>query len=212
MDETDRYIQEVLRNIQASSLDSRRMEADLRAHIQEAAAAGEPLPQVLARMGTPLEVAEAFMAQRPMHYAGFWPRALASIIDMLIIFLAAGVLFLGAIPFSNLVPTHPQGVEYLLGALIILFVLACAAGALGVIIFYFPILEGRFGQTLGKRMLRLRVLREDGLPIHYKEAFLRRLSYYTEFMLFDALFIPFSSKKQRALDMVARTIVIRESL
>jgi uncharacterized RDD family membrane protein YckC len=212
MDETDRYLQQVLRNIQASPQDCRRLEADLRAHIQEATAAGEPLSQVFTRMGTPIEVAEAFMSQRPMYYAGFWPRALASVIDMLIIFLVASILVLTAIPFSNLVPAHPRGVEYLLGGLIILYILACMAGALGVIILYFPILEGRFGQTPGKLWLRLRVLREDGLPIHYKEAFLRRLSYYTEFMLFDALFIPFSSKKQRALDMVARTIVVRESV
>jgi uncharacterized RDD family membrane protein YckC len=81
----------------------------------------------------------------------------------------------------------------------------------GGILLYFPILEGRFGQTVGKRTLGLRVLKENGLPIGYKEAFLRRISYYLEGgLVIDALFIPCTQKRQRAFDIVARTIVIRE--
>jgi uncharacterized RDD family membrane protein YckC len=59
-------------------------------------------------------------------------------------------------------------------------------------------------------LLGLRVLREDGLPINYMEAFLRRISYYFEVLPVDALFIPFTSKRQRAFDIVARTIVVRQ--
>ncbi len=80
----------------------------------------------------------------------------------------------------------------------------------GIFLLYFPILEGRFGQTLGKRLLRLHVLKETGLPIGYKEAFLRRLSFYFDFIAVDALFIPFTRKRQRAFDIIARTVVVRE--
>jgi uncharacterized RDD family membrane protein YckC len=54
------------------------------------------------------------------------------------------------------------------------------------------------------------VLKENCLPIGYTEAFLRRLSYYFEIMAVDALFIPFTPKRQRAFDIVARMVVIRE--
>ena len=76
---------------------------------------------------------------------------------------------------------------------------------------YFPILEGRFGQTLGKRLLGIRVLHESGLPIGFKEAILRRLPFYFDFWPIDGLFVLFTAKKQRAFDIVARTVVVRET-
>jgi uncharacterized RDD family membrane protein YckC len=96
------------------------------------------------------------------------------------------------------------------GGITLALIIASALAAVGFILLYFPLLEARFGQTLGKRLFRLRVLREDGLPIGYKEAILRRLSFYFEFIFIDALFIPFTTKRQRALDIVARTVVVRD--
>ena len=43
-----------------------------------------------------------------------------------------------------------------------------------------------------------------------EEAFLRRISMYLKILTIDALFIPFNAKKQRAFDMVAKTVVIYE--
>jgi uncharacterized RDD family membrane protein YckC len=43
-----------------------------------------------------------------------------------------------------------------------------------------------------------------------KETFLRRISMYIKILTIDALFIPFNEKKQRAFDMVAKTVVIYE--
>jgi uncharacterized RDD family membrane protein YckC len=99
---------------------------------------------------------------------------------------------------------------YIVGALVILVVFGSTLGAVGVILAYFPVLEGRFGRTPGKVLLKLRVLGENGLPIGYKEAFLRRLSVYFEILPVDALFIFFTKKRQRGFDIIARTIVIRE--
>lgn len=48
------------------------------------------------------------------------------------------------------------------------------------------------------------------MPIGYREAFLRRLSFYFDFIVLDALFIPFTAKRQRAFDIIARTVVIQE--
>ena len=39
---------------------------------------------------------------------------------------------------------------------------------------------------------------------------MRRLSLFFEMLWIDALFIPFTDKKQRALDIIAKTIVARE--
>ena len=79
-------------------------------------------------------------------------------------------------------------------------------------IFYFPVLEHRAGKTLGKHLLGLRVQTEDRTRIGLGRAFLRRLSFFFEFLLLDSFFIPFTAKKQRAFDIVARTIVLREKV
>ena len=152
------------------------------------------------------------MSQMPMQYAGFWRRMAAFAIDMMVILPPAAVLAILAIIFANLVPSqNPQGWEYVQGGLFLGLTILCASLIVGGILLYFPILEGRFGQTVGKRVLDLRVLKENGLPIGYKEAFLRRISFYFEGgLVIDALFIPFTQKHQRAFDIVARSIVIRE--
>ncbi len=210
MNAVDQYIQNVLRNIPVKFSDRQRIESDLRAHLEEALAKGETPQAVLGRMGTPREVAEEFMAQVPLVYAGFWPRFWAFMIDALVLFVSAAILAFIAIGLSNLVSKHPTGIDYAIGGVLILLAAGCALGAVGIIVLYFPLLEGRFGQTLGKRLLKLRVLGTNGLPIGYKEAFIRRLSYYFEIFWVDTLFIPFSEKKQRAFDVIARTVVVKE--
>jgi uncharacterized RDD family membrane protein YckC len=122
----------------------------------------------------------------------------------------AAVLALVAVGALNLLPRAPVGMDWAVGAGLIAFGFSTATACLGIILLYFPILEGRFGQTLGKRLLGIWVLQETGLPIGYKQALLRRLSYYFDILPLDALFIPFTAKHQRAFDIVARTVVIRE--
>ena len=211
MNEVDKYLAAVLRNIHASVGERQRIETDLRAHFEAAEGAGETVESVITRMGSPVEVAVEFMSQMELPYASFWRRLAAFAIDLGMVMITSsffGILFVW---LSNRVPRHPLGWEYIVGAILITLCIGCAITAVGIILLYFPILEGRFGQTLGKKLLGLRVLREDGLPINYKEAFLRRISYYFEVLPVDALFIPFTTKRQRAFDIVARTIVVSQS-
>ncbi len=210
MSDIDTYIQSVMRNIHAPATQRERIESDLRSHLQEASSEGEPAQNVIARMGDPIQVAGEFMAEMPLRYAAFWRRVAAFTIDLLVIFAVAAVLALVAVGALNLLPRNPIGLDWAAGALLIAFGFGTAAACLGMILLYFPILEGRFGQTLGKRLLGIWVLQETGLPIGYKQALLRRLSYYFELLAVDALFIPFTEKHQRAFDIVARTVVIRE--
>lgn len=93
----------------------------------------------------------------------------------------------------------------------------------GLVIFSFVVLNGYFalfetfwaGQTPGKRLLKLRVLREDGRPVTFWEAMVRNL-----LRLFDLQPMPFYSiglvsvfitrRDQRIGDLFAGTIVVRE--
>ena len=92
-----------------------------------------------------------------------------------------------------------------------------------MIILLFLVFSGYFvffewiwsGQTPGKRLMKLRVLREDGRPITFWEAAVRNL-----LRAFDMMPAPFysiglisvfaNSRDQRVGDMVAGTVVVRE--
>jgi uncharacterized RDD family membrane protein YckC len=211
MNEIEDYVNAVLRSLTVSTAERQRIETDLRAHLSQALEDGSSIQDVFARMGDPEEVAAAFMAQTNLIYAGFWLRLGAFAIDLVLLVFTA--LIFGGIAFAanTFVPPHPESLaDYLYGALVLMVLIGSALVAVSTFLLYFPLLEGRFGQTLGKRLLGLRVLKEGGLPIGFREAFLRRLSYYFDFLPVDALFIFFNAKRQRAFDIIARTIVVQE--
>ena len=206
----DQYVQKVMEMIYAPEKDRARIQADLQSHLQEGLAGGEDMAALVERMGDPREVAAEFMQEVPLVYAGFWRRLAAFLVDMVVVILFAGLAAGLTVLLPNVVPQHPSGwMENVLGGIVILIVLISANVCIAIIMVYFPLLEGRFGQTLGKRLFGLVVRSEDGLPAGYGKAILRRISFYFEILPIDALFIPFNPKHQRGFDILARTIVVR---
>jgi uncharacterized RDD family membrane protein YckC len=208
---SDQYVQKVMSLIHAPAAEQERIRADLKAHLQEGLEEGQDMAALLERMGDPREVAAEFMAQIPVTYAGFWRRTAAFLVDFVLILLvggAGGVLF---VVITNVVPQHPATTwENIWGGALILLGVISANAAIAMILAYFPLLEARFGQTLGKRLLHIRVCAENGLPVGTWQAILRRLSFYFEIFPIDALFVFFNPKHQRGFDMIARTIVVEE--
>lgn len=134
-------------------------------------------------------------------------RVLATIIDVVLLgvltslFTAPGALIdgLGNGEFSDVA----SGVLFSVGGL----------AALLVYFAYFALMEGRYGQTLGKMALGIKVVREgDGQPPGTRAAVLRTLmrivdsigSYLVAFVV-----VLVSDKNQRLGDMVAKTLVVR---
>lgn len=205
MNTEDRYVDEVMRNVFASAEDRERLEADLRSHFTEAETEGRSPRGIIESLGTPEEVAVAFNAEREFRYAGFWQRLIAFFGDAgLLMCVLLPVLTLGLL--AGVVGEEPSNVSIVW---LIPFGLLFLA-ILGLGIFYFPLLEAHFGKTFGKHLMRIRVVREDGSPIGLGQAFVRRLSFYFDFLWVDALFVPFTERNQRALDIIAKTIVARE--
>lgn len=201
----DRYIEEVMRNVFASPEDRERLEADLRSHFAEAEAEGRSPRGIMEGLGSPEEVAAAFNAEREFRFAGFFQRFFAFIGDAgLLMCLVVPVLALGLL--AGVVGKEPAGVSIVW---LIPFGLLLLA-VLGLGIFYFPLLGAHYGKTFGKHLMRIRVVREDGSSIGLGQAFVRRLSFYFDMLWVDALFIPFTDRKQRALDIVAKTVVAQE--
>lgn len=76
---------------------------------------------------------------------------------------------------------------------------------------YFTVLIGESGQTLGKRLFGVRVIRTDGTSVSYGRALGRALGYYLSSLLFSMGFIwaAFDRRNQTWHDKLVDTLVIR---
>jgi uncharacterized RDD family membrane protein YckC len=135
-----------------------------------------------------------------MERVGVGPRAIAVIIDSLI-FVVFGCCFVLALALAGGGEFEQTGAPAILLQL-----------ALGVIYYlYFIILEGSSGSTLGKRVMKLRVVKVDGSQISMGDAAIRNVLRVVDgimFYLVGAIIIWTSMDKQRLGDRVAKTIVV----
>jgi uncharacterized RDD family membrane protein YckC len=77
---------------------------------------------------------------------------------------------------------------------------------------YFVFLQGFGGRTIGKMVLGIRVIREDGESIGLREAFIRWVGYIvsTIFLFLGFIWALFDQKGQTWHDKFAGTYVVRE--
>jgi uncharacterized RDD family membrane protein YckC len=95
--------------------------------------------------------------------------------------------------------------------------LSAGIGAAAVIIlivwfFYYTLLEGRYGQTLGKWFVKIKVVKETGAPISYGDAAVRTILRIIDGIfdyLIGAILIWTSEKQQRLGDRLAHTVVVQ---
>lgn len=82
-----------------------------------------------------------------------------------------------------------------------------------VSLLYFVILEGTKGATVGKMLLKIKVVQEDGKPCGMVPAFVRNLLRIVDALpvlyIIGMVLISRSDKKQRLGDRVAKTVVIK---
>jgi len=77
---------------------------------------------------------------------------------------------------------------------------------------YYTYLEGLQGQTIGKMVTKIKVVREDGKPIDMNQAFTRNILRIIDGLivyLVGAILIWRSNKKQRLGDSIAKTVVVK---
>lgn len=76
---------------------------------------------------------------------------------------------------------------------------------------YFVWMNGTYGASLGKMVMKLKITREDGSKIDYKDAFLREIASYLSIIVFGLGFlnIIWNKRKQGWHDIIAKTIVVK---
>ncbi len=147
-----------------------------------------------------------------LQYRSVGIRFIAILIDGIIIGIISGIitapLNVPMVTLSNFTNGNFQNVSVAPSGV------ASAGGLISVIIIflYFTLLQGAYGQTVGKMAVKIKVVKEDGTKISYVDAFVRTLLLYVDFIpvlfLLGAILIWTSDKKQRLGDRSARTIVV----
>lgn len=149
----------------------------------------------------------------PLHFAlaSIGNRFLACAVDHGLQFLAILLMYLAAYLLSE--ASNAGGFrnapKWVLAVMVIFVFL--------IVFLYFTFFEWLWnGQTPGKRWLKLRVIREDGRPITFWEAFVRNLVRIFDMMPAPPLYsiglisVFASNRDQRIGDMMAGTVVVRE--
>jgi uncharacterized RDD family membrane protein YckC len=147
------------------------------------------------------------------YYAGFWSRAAARVIDLLIIIAAFNLIYLADRLGADAELWTGTGVGEgswtgpgfsMANVLRGLFFLTFP-------VFYYVYLHAVYGQTFGKMALKIKVVNEDGTPLDYRKAFLRWLGYFLCDLTFyiGYLWAAFDPRKQGLHDKVCKTVVVR---
>ena len=78
------------------------------------------------------------------------------------------------------------------------------AGLLAASALYPLLAEYHFGKTIGKHLMKLRVVRESGARISFGQSIVRQLPIALEVFWIDVLFALFTEKHQRAFELLSR--------
>lgn len=159
-------------------------------------------------MDPKLDVATPERVQVSLPIAGIGTRAMAYLVDLAILFAALMVVFFVT---SLVIPDMLKAVEVLSGV-------ERAVG--GLLIFaalwgYWTTMEIVWrGQTIGKRLLRIRVVKADGSPVGIFESAVRNLLRIVDFfpVCYPAGLITMliDTRHRRLGDLLAGTMLVRE--
>jgi len=193
------YIGRVLDHMPRATPLRSQIALELRGHIAERVANGQSLDDVVCQLGDPSTLAESYLSAVPLVSAPFWRRAAAKILDVLSLLV---VVLVVVVPMVWLLWYFEY--EFLLVWVPILTLLFVNL----LFLVYTVVAEWQWGQTLGKRLLGLRAVRESGARVSVGQAVMRHLPVFLQVFFIDAFFALFTDKHQRAFELLSKTRVV----
>ncbi len=146
------------------------------------------------------KVKEGGHAVGNLRYAGFWIRVVGYFLDFIVLFILS--LGVGLVLGLAMAGGEENGVAEILSMII----------QLGIGAGYATFFHGKYGATLGKMALGLKVVMPDGSPIGYGRAFGRFLAEILSGLILGIGYViaAFDSEKRTLHDHICNTRVIRE--
>jgi uncharacterized RDD family membrane protein YckC len=194
----DDYIKQVVDRVPSGNPLRAQIALELKAMIGERLARGQSMDEVLRQLGEPASFADSYLSAEPLEAAAFGPRVAAKIVDFV---LVTSVLALAVL----VVRSRRLGLHGDVGVgvpeLILIFLVVISP-------LYTVLSEYFAGQTVGKWLTGLRVVRESGARIGLGQAFVRQLALVFQVFVFDCLFVLFTEKRQRACELLSKTRVV----
>jgi uncharacterized RDD family membrane protein YckC len=200
LSEEELYIASVIDRVpQAPSLRA-QIAMDLRSHIAERMDHGQSIDEVVRQLGDPERLAESYLGVVPLVAPDNWARLLAKLVDFAII---TGVALVTGLIVAAVLVT-------IFDAQMAVFAVPISMGLGTVALIVYPLVaEYRSGQTLGKRIHRLRVVQESGARITVGQSIVRQLPWLFQVFVTDCAFALFTEKSQRAAEILSKTRVVR---
>lgn len=140
---------------------------------------------------------------------GFWRRLWAFAFDFLLILLLMGIFVVAGFLTVEL-GAGIRGVPLLKQVRLIASLIFPLAVVLGIV--YFSFFHAAWGQTIGKMIFRVRVVKKNGQPVSFLQALLRTFVYLISALpvFLGFIWIGFTSGKRSWHDLISGTIVVRE--
>ena len=171
---------------------------ELRSHIVERLERGVPLEEVLHQLGDPAVLANSYLAEVPLALPHHGRRILAKIVDTVVVVLGMAVIAASAAGSAALINDEWIWLGLVQGIIL--------GGILGSM--YTVVAEWRYGQTIGKYLCDLRVVRESGGRISFGQSVVRQLPLFLQVGWIDAMFVLFTDRRQRAFELLSKTRVV----
>jgi uncharacterized RDD family membrane protein YckC len=141
---------------------------------------------------------------------GFWLRYMAMAADAVIVLLLLAIFVV--LGFLTLTLGASEGWEIPFFRQIRIILPVILPLGLALMLAYFTFFHAIWGQTFGKMIFGLRVVRTDGQPVSFSRALARALGYVLSAIPFflGFLWVAFSPRKRSWHDALTDTMVIRE--
>lgn len=146
-------------------------------------------------------------------YAGFWKRAIAFILDSLIVSLPITFIFFPLLLWQGFAVGKSTDENFSISiiAFILLYILWQIIGAVCMWLYFAFMESGTKQATWGKRIMKIKVIRKDGQRISFARAtgrfFAKILSYLVFY--FGFIMAGFTNRKCALHDYIADTYVVR---
>ncbi len=195
MNTTDGYIKAAINHLPRGGPLRARIEMEIRVIIAEQLERGRTPEEVFRELGDPKSLVESYLSAVPLVTASLKRRIGAKLADiaMIGIFIVPGLVIGG-----QLLSPETAGLVVVAGLI---------GGGIGYGLSTIG-MEYWSGQTIGKRLFGLQVVRESGAAISLGQSIVRQVPILLQMYWIDVLFVFFTEKQQRAFELLSKTRVV----